>query len=186
MRPSSNLIFAGNQHHRCLWRGVGGQRWTTLTSVLVVVRDLGAVAFDINLVSLLVLDDSNNGSKAELTWYDGVRNHEVEERCQPKNKNQRRILKMLDMQTVVIRALTGLHAKDCIHRSFKWDFVLRAITVLSMTLRKLFILVRKSFIQITDFICIVFFFKEFWNALAIPSLDVWPSTTAATSLLFFP
>ena len=41
MRPSSDLLFAGNQHYRCLWRAVGGQRWTTLTSVLVVVRDLG-------------------------------------------------------------------------------------------------------------------------------------------------
>ena len=34
----SDLFFAGNQHHRCLWRAVGGQRWTTLTSILVVVR----------------------------------------------------------------------------------------------------------------------------------------------------
>ena len=37
MRPSSDLLFAGNEHPRGLWRAVGGQRWTTLTSILVVV-----------------------------------------------------------------------------------------------------------------------------------------------------
>ena len=39
MRPSSDLLFAGNEHPRGLWRAVGGQRWTTLTSILVVIRD---------------------------------------------------------------------------------------------------------------------------------------------------
>ena len=39
MRYSSDLLFAGNEYHRCLWRAVGGQRWTTLTSILVVIRD---------------------------------------------------------------------------------------------------------------------------------------------------
>ena len=38
MRSSSDLLFAGNEHPRGLWRAVGGQRWTTLTSILVVVR----------------------------------------------------------------------------------------------------------------------------------------------------
>ena len=39
MRHSSDLLFAGNEYHRCLWRAVGGQRWTTLTSILVVIWD---------------------------------------------------------------------------------------------------------------------------------------------------
>ena len=37
MRYSSDLLFAGNEHHTCVWRAVGGQRWTTVTSILVVV-----------------------------------------------------------------------------------------------------------------------------------------------------
>ena len=38
MRPSSDLLFAGNEYPRGLWRAVGGQRWAALTSILVVVR----------------------------------------------------------------------------------------------------------------------------------------------------
>ena len=36
MRYSSDLLFAGNEHHTCVWRALGGQRWTTVTSILVV------------------------------------------------------------------------------------------------------------------------------------------------------
>ena len=38
MRYSSDLLFAGNEHHTCVWIAAGGQRWTTVTSILVVVR----------------------------------------------------------------------------------------------------------------------------------------------------
>ena len=37
MRYSSDLLFAGNEHHTCVWGAAGGQRWTTVTSILVVV-----------------------------------------------------------------------------------------------------------------------------------------------------